>query len=133
MGHEQTSRHVRIMSVIPPQSGHSSGGLNQPLSECFFSLGKLGPEHRQTAARLRFGRFILQNIPMICHSNDIAARRSFPKQLHEMRELIAIHDAGLTELPEEEGSCRCIVASRRPFSGNVGTSGACLAGLASGL
>jgi hypothetical protein len=28
------------------------------------SLGKRGPEHRQTASRLPFGRFILQNIPV---------------------------------------------------------------------
>ena len=40
------------------------------------SLGKRGPEHRQTASRLRFGRFILQNIPVfrehaVGHSDDI--------------------------------------------------------------
>jgi hypothetical protein len=40
------------------------------------SLGKRGPEHRQTASRLGFGRFILQNIPVfrehaVGHSEDI--------------------------------------------------------------
>ena len=42
----------------------------------FLSLGKRGPEHRQTASRLRFGRFILQNIPVfrehaVGYSDDI--------------------------------------------------------------
>jgi hypothetical protein len=40
------------------------------------SLGKRGPKHRQTALRLRFGRFILQNIPVfrehtVGHSDNI--------------------------------------------------------------
>jgi hypothetical protein len=38
--------------------------LNQLLSDWLLSLGKRGPEHRQTTSRLRFGRFILQNIPV---------------------------------------------------------------------
>jgi hypothetical protein len=40
------------------------------------SLRKCGPEHRQTASRLGFGRFILQNIPVfrehaVGHSDEI--------------------------------------------------------------
>jgi hypothetical protein len=40
------------------------------------SLGKRGPEHRQTASRLGFGRFILQNVPVfrehaVGHPDDI--------------------------------------------------------------
>src|SRR5271166_6992824 len=40
------------------------------------SLGKSGSEHRQTTSRLRFARFILQNIPVfrehaVGHSDDI--------------------------------------------------------------
>src|SRR3981189_3930159 len=51
-------------------------GLNQLLSDWLLSLEKRGPEHRQTASRLLFGRFILQNIPVFCehavgHSDDI--------------------------------------------------------------
>src|SRR5690349_7329256 len=50
--------------------------LNQLLSHWLLSLGKRGPKHRQTASRLRFGRFILQNIPVfrehaVGHSDDI--------------------------------------------------------------
>jgi hypothetical protein len=45
-------------------------------SDGLVSLGKRGPEHRQTASRLGFGRFILQNIPVfrehaVGHSDDI--------------------------------------------------------------
>jgi hypothetical protein len=32
------------------------------LRDGLLSLGKRGPEHRQSASRFRFGRFILQNI-----------------------------------------------------------------------
>ena len=32
MGHKQTSRHVRVMSVIPLKSGHSSARFARPLS-----------------------------------------------------------------------------------------------------
>jgi hypothetical protein len=39
-------------------------GLNQLLSDWLLSLGKRGPEHRQTASRFGFGRFILRNIPV---------------------------------------------------------------------
>jgi hypothetical protein len=35
------------------------------LSDWLLSLGKRGPEHRQTASRFGFGHFILQNIPVL--------------------------------------------------------------------
>jgi hypothetical protein len=40
------------------------------------STGKLGPEHRETALRLGFGRFVLQDIPVfgehaVGHSDNI--------------------------------------------------------------
>jgi hypothetical protein len=51
-------------------------GPNQLLNDWPLSLGKRGPEHRQTASRLLFGRLILQNIPVfrehaVGHPDDI--------------------------------------------------------------
>jgi hypothetical protein len=51
-------------------------GPNQLLSDWPLSLGKRGPEHRQTASRLLFGCLILQNIPVfrehaVGHPDDI--------------------------------------------------------------
>jgi hypothetical protein len=58
-----------------PPPGHRLWSLEKGW---LLSLGKRGPEHRQTASRFGFGRFILQNIPMfrehaVGHSETSAA------------------------------------------------------------
>jgi DNA-binding transcriptional LysR family regulator len=58
-------------------------GLNQLLSAWLLSLGKRGPEHQQTASRLRFGRFILQNILVF---REHVVDHSLPRATHLLRD-----------------------------------------------